>query len=154
MLRRFVWENAKRGTDGDEVEKRVNALYDFLLDHTDTKTFDESAELIAVGDTLSYWQYAKKEYAYGESEQQRMHLVFKFIPKKLYDDLARIGSRERSKYLFSEFALNERWLGEGKCEDFFYCWYNTDEFSRNYCFFAKSYLDLFDCVMICAYTEI
>jgi hypothetical protein len=154
ILRSYVANNAKRGTDGPEIERRVNALYDLLLDNTDTAAFNGSADLIAAGEALSYWQYAEKEFSHDGSEQHRMNLVFTLIPKKLYQELERTGSKERTKYLFSEFVLKDRWTGEDCCEDYFYSWYNTGEFSRNYCFFAKSYLNCFDYVMIYAYTEI
>ncbi len=155
VLRRYVADNAKRGTDGEEIERRVNALYDFLLDHTDTKSFDESAALIADGETLSYWQYAEKKYTPEGAEQQMMNLVFTLIPRKLYADLELLGSEERADRLFSDsFMLKERWTADDTCDGHFYSWYNTGEFSRNYCFFAKSYLNCFDYVMIYAYTEI
>ena len=141
------------------IELRVNALYDFLLDHTDVKVFNDSVYLYATDNCLTYEQYAEKEYYHDGSQEYRMILKFHVITKEEYERFAKNGTKENKPMVCPENAVHTKWLD--KCSDYYYGWFEytyksfgSDQIGRFFCLFAKDFLKCFDYVRIQCYTWI
>ena len=150
ILRRFITTNAKDSIDEEEIEKRINALYDFLSDHTNITYYDEDASLDFNDNRLKYWQWGTEEYYHDGSIEPRKYIEFILTSKEVYEKEA-LAAKEEDKKPY-DFCINEKWMSNDKSEEHFCSWFCTDVYRKRFCFFAKSFLNLFEYVIINGYT--
>ena len=137
LLRRFVTTNAKDSIDEEEIEKRINALYDFLNDHTYTYYYNDDASLAVNENLLQYWQWGKKEYYHDGSIEPRMYLEFILTSKEVYEKEA-LAAKEADNKPY-DFCINEKWMNDDKSEEHFFSWFSTNAYGKSYCFLQNHF---------------
>ena len=159
ILRDYVLSSGKGTHMEDKTEMCVNALHGFLLDHTNINAFDDSVCLDFSADCLTYEQYAETEYYHDGSEEYRMIIRFHIISKEQYELFAKSGSKEKSSKYDSMCEIKTKWFKESS--DFYFNWFEytynylgKDNKAREFCFFAKDFLNCFDYVRIQCYTQL